>query len=396
MRPDTLSVRPPSTTRLFAGGLLLTLVAAVGAYNLDYSRKEFVTGYFQPVGGELRVTAPVRGVVEFAATPGTTLKQGQPLAIVRNPLKAAAQDPLEARRALNSARAQVATVEASGALSALEARKQALLRQQALAKDSVAQAERELDARRKALQLDEKRLERQQQLQDQGMVSSAALDQVRAEVLLKRGDIASAERAVTQARWQVSSLEADLNTVTAEQTLRRGAAEREHLQLKQAGLDVDQDSRQVVTAATEGTVTVLATGNGDAVEQGQLLAKLAPKEGGLQALLLLSPTTVARVQPGQTVSLQLAAYPYQTYGLVQARIERVEAGSLLTDETALRGEGIQSGALVRKAYARVISVPARMGGLEKLQSGLQFQAAVEIERKSFLAWMVWPLLKHFS
>jgi hypothetical protein len=74
----------------------------------------------------------------------------------------------------------------------------------------------------------------------------------------------------------------------------------------------------------------------------------------------------------------------------------VDTGSLMSDDSSLRAEGVPAGTLVRKAYAKVTFVPAQMGGLAALQGGMQFRAAVEVERKSFLAWMTWPLTKNFQ
>ena len=45
-----------------------------------------------------------------------------------------------------------------------------------------------------------------------------------------------------------------------------------------------------------------------------------------------------------------------------------------------------------KAHARIASVPDRV----KLQSGMSGQAAIEIERRTMLSWVLWPLLKNFK
>lgn len=228
------------------------------------------------------------------------------------------------------------------------------------------------------------------------MVAAAALDQSRGDMLVRAGEVQAAERALAQARWQVSSLDADLAAVGDELASRQGNYKREQLDVQRQTLDLAAGSQLQVTAPLAARVTALAVAQGDAVTAGQLLAKLTPAGAGMEVLLLLPPATIARVKPGQQISLQMASFPYQTYGLVKAQVDRIETSSLLADDSALRGEGVQSGTVVRKAYARITSVPAAMGGLPALQTGMQFRAAIEVDRKSFLAWMTWPLLKHIK
>jgi membrane fusion protein len=395
MQIDNLQVRPPSTGRLFYGLLALTALSLAVASQLDYSQKEFVPGYLQVAGGEVRVVAPARGVVDFTVRPQGRVDKGDPVALIaRDDRIARAGSVQQAQRALAAEKAESSSVELRESADALRSRQAALGRQRGFAMESINHAEHEVDTRRRTLTLEERRLERQKSLGDQGMVSAAALDQVRADVLQRAGEVQAAERTLAQARWQVSSLDAELATVSAELASRQGALKREQLDTQRQSLDLEAGSQLQVTAPLPATVTAWAVAQGDAVEPGQLLAKLTPRGAAMEVLLLLTPATVARVKPGQPVLLQLTAFPYQTYGLVQAKIDRIETSSLLADDTSLRGDGVQSGTLVRKAYARITNVPSSMGGLQALQQGMQLRAAVEVERKSFLAWMTWPLLKH--
>lgn len=394
---ETFAVTPPSAGKLCVGVLLLAAVSVYFADQLIYSQKEFVSGYLQVSGGELRVTAPMRGRVEFKVAPAGIVAKGDAIAVVhRNDSTPGAGESVAVLRQLNQSKVEAASTEHREAYAALNARKQALLRQRAFALDTAEHATKEVDSRKKTLELEERRLERQITLQSNGMVSAAAIDQARADVLQRRGEVQGAERSVGQARLQVAALDGDLNALEADQAARNGARAREQVDNQKIALAVEENALQQVSAARTSKVTALAVSQGDSVEQGQLLAKLAPTDSTLGALLLLPPAAIARVKPGQKVSLQLAAFPYQTYGLVQAEIERVDTSSLMADDSSLRTEGVPAGTMVRKAYARVTFVPAQMGGMPALQGGMQIRAAVEVERKSFLAWMTWPLLKHFK
>lgn len=396
MNADSLNVRPPSAGLMVYGSLALLAVSAAAAYNLDYSRKELVPGYLQVEGGEVRVHAPVRGYVSFKATIGQPLSAGAPVASIQRSLSTPGGDTSVAQRAIISDKIEVLSQEFRSSDDALAGRRAALLRQRQLAQATVDQSLQEANTRRAAMALEQRKLERQEALFAQGMVSGSGLDQVKAELLSRRGELQAAERAVTQAQWQVSSLEADISALDSERASRKGSWARGKLELASAGVQVDEAERVTVKTARPAQLSTLAVSDGDTVEAGQLLAKLAPAGAKLEALLLVPPGAVARVKPGQLVSFQVEAYPYQTYGLVQGRITRVEASSVLADETSLRGEGVPAGEVVRKAYAEIETVPSAIGGLAALQSGMQLRASVEVERKSFLAWLTWPLIKNFQ
>ena len=397
MQIDNLKVRPPSVGLMFYALLSLTALSLLGAYFLDYSQKAFVPGYLQVAGGDVRLVAPTRGVVDFSVKLSATVEKGQPVARLQRedsvPVTGSVQ---QAQRALSAQKEQAAGLELQDSVSALRARQQAIQRQRDFAVESVKHAEQEAETRKRSLALEERRLERQNSLFAQGMVSAAAMDQSRADVLLRTGEVQAAERALSQSRWQVSSFDAELSTVGAELATSQGSFKREQLDAKRQTLDLDASSNLQVTSPLKATVTALAVAPGETVEQGQLLAKLTPKGAAMEALLLLPPAAVARIKLGQRVTLQLDAFPYQTYGLVQAEIMRIESSSLLADDSSVRHEGVAAGTVVRKAYANIINVPPAMGGLAALQTGMQFRAAVEVERKSFLAWLTWPLLKHLK
>lgn len=395
LKNDHLSVSPPSAGRLVAGLVAFAAVCALGASQLDYSQKEYVAGYLQTSGGDLRVVAPARGVVSYAVGLGGTLQAGQALATVRTAeTLSSGRTLLDAQRGILSDKRASLQAELAAAGQALQGRAAALAAQRTMAQAAVAQAESEVATRRQYVALEEKKFARQRELHSQGFVSAPALEQAQTDLLSRKADLQNAERAVTQARAQVAALDADWAANQAQMSTQREQLQRELSGVEQATTEAQRMDAVSVVAPKAATVAALAAGAGDTVEAGQLLAKLSPRDAPMEALLLLPATAAGRVKVGQSVSLQLTAYPYQTFGLVEAEIVQLENAPLLAEETALRSSGVPSGTLVVKATARLKNIPARIGP-SALHSGMQFRAAVEVERKSFLAWMTWPLLKHF-
>lgn len=396
--PDQhLGISPPSSTRL-VGLLVVTVTLCVaGASQLTYAKKEYVDGYLQSAGGDLRVAAPARGVVRYAVRAGERVSAGQALArLDANEHLAEGGTLREAEAATLAGKRSSVQAELAGSLAALGARTQALQSQQALAQAAVRQAHAEVASRQQFLLLEQRKLARQGGLRAQGFISAPAVEQAEADVLARQAELLAAERAVTQAESSLAAVQAEQAAHASATGSVRQQLQRELLTLQQAGTQSRRDAGVTVVAPRPGAVAARATAEGDIVEAGQLLLRLAPSGASLEAVLLLPPAAAGRVVPGQAVALQLSAYPYQSYGLVQAQVTRVDTAPLLAGEAGmLRQAGLPAGAVVVAATARLTEVPAAIGKAA-LKSGMPFKAAVEVERKSFLAWMTAPLLKHFQ
>lgn len=392
---DRISVKAPSTGKLVYSLIGIAAVAILFSSQLQYSKKEYVSGFFQGTGGDLRVVAPSRGTVNFTAKPGSVIAANEPIATIQTTETLASGKSLfDAQRSTLLDKKQSLNAELEAANATLQNRAAALASQRAIALQAVEQAKTEVNTRKQFLQLEESKVKRQIELQKQGFVSAVSIEQSQAELLARKAELQSAERGVMQAQAQVASLDADISSNQAQLNSQRQQLQRELVNIEQATNEAQKMDSIKVVAPKSAAILNFAVTQGDTVEAGQLLAKLSPKDNSIEAMLLLPPTSAGRVKVGQTVALQLSAYPYQTYGLVTAEITEIENAPVLADETTLRSSGVPNGSLVVKATARIKNVPSSIDKTA-FQSGMQFRAAIEVERKSFLSWMTWPLLKHF-
>jgi len=391
-----LSATPPAATRLAAGLVLATLLSAAAAWRIDYAKQDIVQGYLQVQGGDVRLTAPMRASVENLVKSGDPVRKGQPLVVLHNVERLVdGQRPLE--RQVRILGAKAGSLQAEGVLDdqLLQARLASLESQKSLSATALAQVEAEAATRLQSLELEQRRYARDQQMRAEGFISEPALEQAQTVMLTRQAEAQAAQREVLRARVQLREFDAELAAAHAQARAAQEQLRRQMQDLDQSATEAQRQDALTLTAPQDGRVTALAASFGDTVEAGQLLLKVEPHPAQLQALLLLSAASADRVKPGQRVTLQLEAFPFHVFGLVQAEVTQVESASVLADETSLRSLGVPSGAVVRQATARIVAVPARMGGAAALHSGMALHAAVEVERKSFLAWMTWPLLKHF-
>lgn len=154
--------------------------------------------------------------------------------------------------------------------------------------------------------------------------------------------------------------------------------------------------QQQLLAPVNATVLSNAVTAGSTVMTGQLLSVLALRNAPMQAVLQVPSRALAQLQPGKIVQLRLSAFPYETFGQVQAVIESVELSP--SSEVGSRPAASPGQDNYYKAIAKILSAPPQTsdGTTTVLRSGMPLEASVEVERRTLLAWVVWPLLKQFD
>lgn len=143
-----------------------------------------------------------------------------------------------------------------------------------------------------------------------------------------------------------------------------------------------QGATQQLSSPIDGTVTAIPVSAGESLAAGQLVAVVTPKDAPAEIALMVPASSVAAIRVGREVSLRLDAYPFESFGYVDAVVRSVD----LTPTASTK-----DGKPLVRAYAQVLRVPPRIN----LQAGMTGVAAVEVERRTLLAWLLWPLLKNF-
>lgn len=394
--PDQhLIVAPPSSTRIVSLLALSVGLCAVGASQLEFAKKEYVEGFVQPRGGELRVVAPAAGSVRYVVDVGDSVQAGQTVAFVENSeILSSGKSPQENQMKVLTERQTSLQTELGALQDGVLARRAALTAQLHLLESALAQAKQEADTRRQFLDLERRKVERHRTLREKGFLSAPAVEEAEAFLLERQAQVHVAERSASEAASSLAAVRAELANLATQAKSQQQQLGREMLGVQEASTRSEMAAALGVMSPRAAEVVARATSPGDTAQQGQLLLRLSPANAPQEAVLLLPATAAGRVKPGQAVTLQMAAYPYQTYGLVEAVVSHVDKSALVAqDAQVLAGSGLVPGAVVVRASARISKVPSPIG---TLKSGMQFRAAVEVERKSFLAWMVAPILKNFQ
>ena len=190
----------------------------------------------------------------------------------------------------------------------------------AIKKAEIAQAESEVSFREKHAASTHELLSRLEGLSKSGGIALVEVLQHRVDAAESDKDLSVAQRTLEQVKLQRQQMEAEHSRTRAE-----NAAEIEKLKMRLAALNGDLENSQLllltVRAPYAGVVISQTQQNaGSVVQNGQELCQVARLDAKPRAQLALGEAGLPKLNSGQKVLLFFDAYPYQRYGVVNARL----------------------------------------------------------------------------
>lgn len=383
-----LIVSQPVPVRIITAFLAaLTLGAALWLGCNSYQRKVTVVGQLVPDSGVLEVPAPATGnIAKLPVKLDQTVAAGEPLFIIELDHTLHSEHPLTARVLQSLQQQEVALAQQME----LERRNLQLIDDQFAQNLSIAVA---ATAQWRQAQRDQQELldirlhqsERGQHLSNRGLLAAADAEALRVQLLLQQQSAGQAAIQLQQTLAAEAALrqEHDAGVLRSSQQLQR--LEAELLQLGQQQLRESGQQQTVMTAAAAGVVTNIHLEAGMAVRQQQPVLTLVPVGSVLQVELRVPSQAIGFVQPGQMVSLRLDAFPYQKFGVQQARVLSI-SGSVNLPAT---GENSQP-------YYRVVAgldkqTLTAYGVEQRLRPGMHLTADIAVDQRTLLEWLLEPL-----
>jgi HlyD family secretion protein len=369
---------------------------------------------------QLRIVQPAEGGVmrELLVKEGERVRAGQVLA--RMDVRAAEADAETARNDLALRRLQLRRIDAELAgtrLAAapedaprLHAQVEAQREARALAHEAglaeqrtvIARAKREMQAAMETraklagalpvLQEQERAFERLARDGYAGklMVAQRSRERLDAEQDLRAQEhrVEGARAAIEQAERRIAQIGAAYRAqlqgerVEAESQLARLVQELEKLSHRQRLAEL--------RAPADGVVKDLATQTPGAVlAPGTVLMTLVPEGEALVAEVWLANQDAGFVAGGQPAKLKIASFPFQRYGMLDARVARVSA-----DATERAGDAAKAGAFAYRAQLEPAAQELRMGeARHALLPGMQLTAEIKLAERSVLEYLLSPVQK---
>ena len=396
--------RPPSFGVVTGVSCVLAIALISYGWLGEMTRKARLTGLLIPTQGTIALSVPQAGTVtDIRVKEGDTVTANQVLMTIgidRSTLKGdtavlVAQN-LEQRRA---------TIRAERSITEMQFRqRQGAAADRAHSLETEArQAEAELDGARRREELAKKSVDRYTELAKSGFVSEIQAQQKQEDLL----DLIARENA---AERSLIALRRDQQTLRAEQTANGSTLQAQLIQIDRSIAALDQEGAEnsgrrelVVTAPQAGSVTALVATRGQLVQAGQTLVNVVPslpdgKPSPLEAQLFAPSRTAGFVQPGQTVWLRYAAYPFQKFGMAQGTIASVSRSPLAAQDLPTgQSQAILSAAQTSEPTYRVTVALGSQeihtyGQVLALKPGMTLDADVIQERRRIWEWMLDPVL----
>ncbi len=152
----------------------------------------------------------------------------------------------------------------------------------------------------------------------------------------------------------------------------------------------DGERAYLTTAPKSGYVSVLQAWVGKSAEPNIPLMSIVPEGDTLTAELFVPMRAIGFIEPGQTVHLQYASFPYQQFGFAEGTVDTVSRTLIKPDQAV--------GPLSFGAPAYRVSVSLKRQSIQAygkevpLKADMQLEADIIFNRRSLIAWLFEPLL----
>lgn len=387
---EILLSRPTSFGMLTV--MFLVVAVSILSYLVwgEYTKKARASGYLVPANGLIKIYPQQPGaVLALRVSEGQLVKKGDLLAIITTERTSIQGDTqIEIAKQLGLRRNSLLNEETKT--------HQMYVEQIASAKKRLVHLTQERDQLSRAAQTQEQRVglsevvvERNTQLFKEKFVSELALQDKRADLLDQQNRLHDLRRSKIANERDAVALQADINNFPMREQNEIAAMERSIAEITATGLENEARRESYLLAPQDGLITALQADQGKQVSPMQPLMSLIPSGTRLQADLYIPSRSVGFVRVGNSAQLQYQAFPYQKFGSHVGQVIKVS-------RTAVPAQELPFPAPTTDVYYVVTISPEQdhvlaYGRKESLQTGMQVDADIWLDRRTLLEWILEPL-----
>lgn len=392
---DLLLSQPLSATVLGLFIATLTALALGFLIQHDYVRKQTVSGMLVPDRGLIEIRAPVTGSISMLDVAlDQEVAAGMPLFTLQLDHTRHGEAGLTGLLLAEVAAQQQAMLQQRHAVEARQQAQAVQLAERARLLDTRA---RQLDDQRVTdlalLEIRQRALARADSIRARGLLATADYDNVQSQVLQQQG--ALHELTVQELQLRAERVELDLarsdSMLAAQRELRQLDTELADLQKQRLRLGAEQAT--TVLAPVNGRITSVVRQSGMNVAAQEQVLVLMPEGSQLEAELLLPSSAIGFIRPQQVVKLRYDAFPYQKFGVQQARVSSVAESAVML--SARGASGGSAGGAAQPVYRVLATLQSQhitaYGQQQPLRPGMALSADVVIDQRSLLEWLLEPL-----
>lgn len=149
-------------------------------------------------------------------------------------------------------------------------------------------------------------------------------------------------------------------------------------------------SSTLLTAPIDGQVVGMSAVVGDQTTPGTPLLSVSPANSPMEAQILLPTRAAGFVSEGQSVRVMVDALPFQQYGVIAGQVREVSRAATRPGEI---NAPIEFKEPMYRVAVTLTGPNIRAYGVDKpLQAGMTIKADVITDKRTFLSWLLDPLL----
>jgi membrane fusion protein len=236
-------------------------------------------------------------------------------------------------------------------------------------------------------------------LRKSGYVTEQAAQDKHDEQVEQQVRLQSAQHDLTTSLQEIDRLTVELSAAPERQQVALDQIERE-ISGTQSDIAVQQTGHEwALTSPCDCQVSSVDIGSGQTAEPNYPLISLIPRDAALQATLYATSRSLGFIAVDQVVELKLDAFPFEKFGAVDGHVESISSTPLTTTENSVgthlglpQSDGPQEPMYSVKVRLDRSAIDAYCHP-QPLRSGMQLNAAVQLETRRLYEWMLLPLLE---
>lgn len=268
------------------------------------------------------------------------------------------------------------------------AESRALQQQRSTIQSTIASLERQRSLAAGQIELAQSALRRATRLAGEGAGTQRQVEDSRAHLLARRGELESANERLIAQREALRSVDAQLAQRGLETSRSQSVLSAQRAALAEQREQLLRTDRLVLTAPVAGDVSDISVEVGQRAVPERSLVTIVPAGSSLEVWLYAPTRAVGHARVGQEVRLQFDAFPYQKFGAGQGIV--TEVSNVPVEPGSIQSElGIQEP--VFRLRVRIDRLPARVAnGLGAMRPGMTISASLVQERRSLWEVLFMP------
>lgn len=234
------------------------------------------------------------------------------------------------------------------------------------------------------------RVEDSRKIQQQGHISKLDFEQLQTDEMMLRSEIAGLKRNLLSLQSEQQKLQSELQIQPKEQENNTAQLKAQLSEIVQHIARLHGNRAHIIKATQSGYVSNIQVSPGQYTRSDTPLLTIVPSNSTMQARLVVPVRAAGFLQSGQSVEMRYDAFPYQKFGLHNAKISRISKTTMLPGELNKVAVNVQEPVFLVWADLERHWVPA-FGQELSLKPGMTLSADIRLADRNLLEWLLEPL-----